>query len=155
MEYTSVVFCLMELIRQKGRMGKAMALPAAAVIILLFGLNLWCVASDEIDSLNPMSAEDELRERFSDIPWVVYCKEHTWFEECAAYKFMIPSRICFVSPEHMPEGGFELPERIILVTADDKLDEALKHIGMLSGTEAATEGDGVMSGSMGFYPVSL
>ncbi len=154
MEYMAVIYIAACFLRKKDKKVFWHFLPLT-VIVLFLGLNILNLTTKEIDSLNPVSAEDELRERFSDIPWVVYCEEHTWLEECAAYKYMIPSQICFVSPHYLPEEEFELPGEIILVTAEEKSEEALDHLKLLSGTEAEIKGDAVISGPMGFYPVGF
>lgn len=154
LEYMAVTYSLICIFRKTDRK-LIWCLPSLAVILLLFALNLRNLTTKEIDSLNPVSAEDVLRESFSDRPWVVYSEEHTWLEECAAYKFMIPSQICFVSPHHMPDTKAEIPEEIMLVTAEESLQEALDHLKRISGKDPGLKGEAVMSGSMGFYPVGF
>ena len=124
--------------------------------ILLFGfllVNILECKDGGIEFLYPDSVEDELRDKFADIPWVVWCEEHTYYEEGAAYKYMIPSQICFVSPNHPSDKDFTLPEEYILICHDERLSDALELVGQMGEGEPAVNGEAVYCGSMGFFHV--
>ncbi len=119
------------LIKGKGARRLMAAIPALLCgLVLCFNL-LSSTEPGGIDSLYADSVEPVLEEKYSQIPWVVCRKEHSWCEEGAAYKFMIPERIAFLSLEEEADGSFTLPEEFFLVSADWNMEEAMDYLGQL------------------------
>ena len=138
--------------KKRGKLKVLGVLPGALLIAFL-ALNILDCKDGGIEYLYPDSVEDELRDKFADIPWVIWCEEHTYYEEGAAYKYMIPSQICFVSPNHPAGEELELPDEYILVCHDERDDDALELMEKYSGTRPGKNGEPVYCGSMGFFPV--
>ncbi|MCR4643724.1 MAG: hypothetical protein K5697_17075 [Lachnospiraceae bacterium] len=152
--YLSAIGSFLFLLGRAGKDRWPAVLPAA-VLVLFLGINLYGSIGQKIEFLNPVSVEEELERRYSEIPWLVYSHEHTYYEEGAAYKFMIPERICFISPDHPADTDFVLPEEFIVVTGDESLPEALAYLEELSGRQSVQTEEALMWGSMGAWHYRL
>ena len=133
--YGAAVYVFLELLTAgKGRLRLLSILPAAFLGLVLCINIAKSTSPGGIDGLCADSAEPLLKEQYAEIPWVVFCHEHTWYEEGVAYKYMIPEKLCFVSPDHPAEAGIALPEEFVLVCADADLTEALDYLEELDGS---------------------
>lgn len=154
--YGALVYDLLALFcTLKGRLRLLTVLPAGIFVMILCFNILASTAPRGIDSLYAHSVEPVLEEEYSVVPWVAYCTEHSWCEEGAAYKYMIPERIAFLSKEHPAEKGFELPEELLLVTADWELEDALAYLEKLKGRPAVQREECVKWDYMGAYLLSF